>query len=277
MSSSGTWIVFAAEAWRLVRSRTGHAMLLGVLVASAARAWASTLVTIAERPSLTSGGAWACAVDGWRVGLVLAGLVLVAGGARALAADLEQGLVRLALVRSASRSAVFLGRACLAPIAALALWAAAAVGAFAAAGLGLDFGDVVDEGYTLLTADEAWIEVRLAGLVVLPALMASWVLGLLVGALARSAAGAVAAALGLWLAFDLFKGALFGQAADWVFATHAPTLLDTSPFRGLGELLRGFSDAPATDATLRAALFVPLPEALLIVVLGCCVLARRRL
>jgi ABC-type transport system involved in multi-copper enzyme maturation permease subunit len=273
----GVRIVLRAEVWRLLRSRTGWGLTLGVLLLSGARAYSSVLVTLAQRPSLSSGGAWACWADGWRVGLVLAALVLVAGGARSLAADLEQGLVRLALVRSASRSAVLLGRALLAPLCVLALWAASGLGSFFGAALGLDFGPLVDEGYTLLTSSEALADLRLAALAVLPALLASWVLGLTIGAISRSAAGAVAAALGLWLSFDLFKNTLFGRGAEWVFAAHVPTLLDTSPFRGLSELLRGFSDAPSTDATLRAALLVPLPQALLLLAIAWITLTRRRL
>lgn len=273
----GTWIVLRAETWRSLRSRLAWITWSLVTLLAAAQAASSALSTAAQRPSLASGGAWSCWADGWRVGLALGALVLVAGGARALAGDLEQGLVRLAVTRCVSRPALILGRALLGPLHALALWLGSGLGAGAAAGGWLDFGPLVDEGYLLLAASEAFGELRLAALAVLPALVATWVLGLFVGTLARSAAGAVAAALGLWLAFDLFKTALLGRDVDWVFAAHAPTLLDTSPFRGLGDLLRGFSDAPATDETLRAALLVPLPQALALCAGALAVLARRRL
>lgn len=273
----GVRLVLGAELWRLGRSRAAWVLALGVALASAARARGSGLLTLAERGSLSSGGAWAPLADGWRVGLVLAALVLVAGGARSLAADIEQGLVRLALVRSAGRGALLLARTLLAPVCALALWLAAGLGAWLGAAIGLDFGPLVDEGYTLLGADEARRELQLAVLAVLPALGACWILGLAVGVLAPSAASAVAAALGVWLAFDLLKGPLLGRDADWVFAAHAPTLLDSSPLRGLGELLRGFSDAPATDEGLRAALLVPWPQAGVLLVLALVVFARRRL
>lgn len=273
----GTWIVLRAELWRLVRSRAAWAVLLIVMAAAAIRAASSAHGLVAERASLVSGGAWPALADGWRVGLVLGALVLAAGGARALAADLEQGLARLALVRSASRGALLLGRAALGPICVLALWAGSGLAACAAAAALHGFGPLVDEGYTLLRAEEAFRELRLAALAVLPALLATWILGLCIGALAPSAAGAVAAALGLLLAFDLLKGDLLGPAAEWIFAAHAPTLLDSSAFRGLGELLRGYSDAPATGERLRAALLVPLPQALALLALARLALARRRL
>lgn len=273
----GTAIVLRAELWRLLHSRVAWSLLALVALASAARSATSALELSSARPSLTSGGAWPALADGWRVGLVLAALVLVAGGARALAADLESGLARLALTRSASRGALLLGRALLGPIAVAALWGASGLAALAAAGTLAPFGPLVDEGYTLLEAAEALGELRLAALAVWPALLATWILGLLVGAIAPTAAGAVAAALGLWLGFDLLKGDLLGAHGEWIFAAHAPTLLDGSAFRGLGELLRGFSDAPPTDAALRAALIVPLPQALALLAAALTVLARRRL
>ncbi len=273
----GTWIVLRAELWRLAHSRVAWSLVALVALAAAARSAQSAHDLARARPSLVSGAAWPALADGWRVGLVLAALVLVAGGARALAADLESGLARLALTRSASRGALLLGRALLGPIGVLALWTASGLGALAAAGALAPFGPLVDEGYTLLEAREAFGELRLAALAVWPALLATWMLGLAVGSVAPTAAGAVAAALGLWLGFDLLKGDLLGAHAEWIFAAHAPTLLDGSAFRGLGELLRGFSDAPPTDEALRAALIVPLPQAAALLAAALAVLARRRL
>ena len=111
---------------------------------------------------------------------------------------------------------------------------------------------------------------------ILPGLLATYAFGLLVSSFAATATTAVAAALGLFLAFDLFKDAL-GEAHYWVFASHVPTPWDTSAWSELPGVVRGFSDAGFPEALLRVGWAVAPPAALLCVVVACLALGRRRL
>lgn len=277
---TGTLAVFRAELARLVRVRSTWAVALLLALLSAARAFVAVGATVAERGGATdpvsSGTAWAPWIDGWRAGLVVGGLVLVAFGARTLAGDREAGVLRLAVTRSASRGALVWGRLLLAPLLVVAVVALTGAAAWAVARGAGDFGPLVEDGYEILTAEELSGEVRRGVLAVLPALVALFSFGLLVSSVAGSAAVAVPLALGAFLAFDLFKDAL-GDARYFVFAAHAPTLADSSAWSELPGLTRGFSDAGFPDPLVRAGLVAPWPATLVCALAASLVLSRRRL
>ena len=122
-----------------------------------------------------------------------------------------------------------------------------------------------------------WWHVLLRGLLAtLPPLLATFCFGLLVSSVARGGTSAVSLALALYLGFDLFKEVL-GQARTWVFAAFNPSFVDQSYLREVGQIARGYSDAGFTDALFLRNLWLPLPQALLAVVLACWALRRRAL
>ena len=273
---SGTWLVFRAELARLAWSRATWGVAFLLAVCAGMRALTSVAVGAGSAEAISSGRAWAPLADGWRAGIVLGVLVLLTYSARSIAGDRESGVLRLAVTRSATRAAVVWGRLLLAPILIVAILALTGAAAWVAALEAGDFGPLVEDGYELLSADELSAEFTRGLLASLPALVATFAFGLLVSTLARSATSAVATALGAFLAFDLFKDAL-GEARFTVFASFAPTLADTSPWAELTGVARGFSDAGYSEALLRTAAVVPLPEALLCAVLASAILRRRRL
>lgn len=276
----GTLRVFRAELVRLLHLRSTWGVGALLAACSAARALLAVAAAAASRQGspdpVSSGAGWAPLVDGWRVGLVLGVLLILAFAARSLAGDREAGVLRLAVTRSVARPALVWGRLLLSPLLALVVVIITGLAAWLATVGSLDFGPFVEDGYQLLAAEELRAEVLWGALAVVPAMVATFALGLAVSALARSATGAVAGALGLFLAFDLFKEAL-GDGRYWVFAAHAPTLADTSAWSELPGVARGFSDAGFPAEFLDLGLLLPWPEALLLAILAAGVLARRAL
>ncbi|MFT5050017.1 MAG: hypothetical protein ACI8QZ_001410 [Chlamydiales bacterium] len=273
----GSWLILRAELARLLWSRSTWATGLVLAALSALRAMAS--VAAAAGPagaSVSSGRAWAPLADGWRAGLVLGVLVLLTFSARSIAGDRETGVLRLAITRSATRGAVLWGRLMLAPILIVAIVSVTGLAAGLVALRAGDYGPLVEDGYELLSASELREEFTRGLLASLPALWATFAFGLLISCMARSATGAVAGALGAFLAFDLFKDAL-GQARFFVFASYVPTLADSSPWAELTGVARGFSDAGFSDTLLRSAALMPGPEALAMAGLGVLILSRRSL
>ncbi len=285
---SGALRVARAELYRALRSRSAWIVGACVPLAAAARVLAGRIGAAAERADAlargvqpaaaadVSGAGWGALVDGWRVGLVLASLLLVVHGARALAGDRESGVLRVAVTRSASRTGVVLGRALLAPALVLLFVALAGAGAALPAAAFGDFGPLVEEGYELASAEELGRELCKSVLASLPALCATWTFGLFVGALVRSAAGATAAALCAFLAFDLFKEAL-GEARHLVFAAFAPTLVDGSAMHEMAGVARGFSDAGYSSELFAKSLWLPWPQAAILLAAAALATARRPL
>lgn len=277
---SATLRVLRAELRRSVRVRATWFVLSLLAGVAALRAYVSVGSTVAERAGaldpVTSGTAWAPFVDGWRAGLVLGALVLVATSARALAGDRESGVLRLAATRSCTRSSLVWGRLLLAPLLVVAIVTCTGAAAWYVARTHGDFGPLIEDGYEIFTAEELRAEVARGVFAVLPALVAAYAFGLFVSSLSRSATIAVSGALGLFLAFDLFKEML-GSLRAWVFASHVPTLADSSAWSELPGVVRGFSDAGFPEGLYRAALIGPWPTLLLLALGSCLALSRRRL
>lgn len=274
----GSLRVAHAELARLLRVRS--AWFTGLLLAavSATSAWLSHQSAQREGvlDPISSGAGWAALVDGWRAGLVLGSFTLLAFSARAIAGDRESGVLRLGSTRSASRAALFLGRLWLGPFLVLLTMLVTGLTAWLVATRVADLGPLIEDDYEIFTAAELAGDLRTAVLAVLPALLAVFAFGLLVSSLARGATVAVTSALGLFVAFDLFKGTL-GEGGFWVFAAHAPSLIDSSAWSRLSGLARGYSDAGFSDALLRAGWIVPWPAIALATAVGIWVLSRRTL
>ncbi len=275
-----TWLVLRAEALRLARLRSTYAALLALGVLSGLRAWLAVGWAAAERGGtsdpVSSGGAWAPLVDGWALGLVLGTLVLLAHAARSIAGDAESGVLRLAVTRSATRSSLVLGRLLLAPLLVAAVVVVTGLSAWAVAGAAADFGPFVEDGFEIWSAAELRDEVARAVRAIVPPLLATYALGLFVSCGVRGGALATTLALGLFLAFDPFKTAL-GEAHYWVFASHVPTLADSSAWAELSGFARGFSDAGFPPELVRAGYEASWPALLAFTVAACALLRRRSL
>lgn len=283
---SGTWRVFSAELYRLVRSRVAWVagaflFLVPVLRVFAARVVDSSSRLEAARAGrellgLDEGLGWAPLVEGWRAGLALGALLLLIHGARTLAGDRDSGVLRLASTRTASRAALVVGRALLGPILVLLVVAFSGLGAWLAARQWFDFGPLVEDDYLILSVSELLGELRLAVLAALPALWAVHTFGLFVSSLARTSTGAVASSVAVFLAFDLFKEAL-GESRLWVFASYAPSFVDSSAMQSMASVALGYSDAYFAPGLLRMNFILPWPQAILLVLLAAVVSGRRRL
>lgn len=280
-----------AETYRLVHARLTvlvAALLVAVPLLRVGAAYAADVASHAARvqrafargeslpDAMPVGNAWPVLVDGWLAGLTLVALILLLFASRSLAGDLDAGLLRQARTRSVSRAGLVLGRALLAI--PLLLGGVALTGA--AAGLGAAalyaFGPIVEDGYELLAAHEIRAEVVRGVLVALPALLGTYGFGLLVSAIARSGLVAVSAALTLYLAFDLFKDVL-GTRQYWTFAAFCPSFVDNSYMKEVASMARGFSDAGYTEEVFARNLWLPLPQAALLVALACWATRRRAL
>ncbi len=287
----GTLRVARAETYRMVRSRTVWACAaaiasvgaLRVLVAhmaeNAAHATAVQQALLAGRSAPEFGpptNAYAPLVEGWLAGMTLGTLLLLIVSARSLAGDRESGVLRLARTRSASRAALVLGRFLLGPPLVLAVVALAGLGAWLAAWSLFEFGPLVEDGYQIFAEAELRAELRTAVLASFPPLLATFVFGLFVSALGRTATGAVGVCLAVFLGFDLFKEAL-GDSKTWVFATYAPSLVDHSCMQEMAGIAKGYSDSGYTELMLRMNHFVPWPEAALLLGLTCWIVSRRAL
>lgn len=275
---TGTLRVAAAEVGRLLHSRAAWIAMILVALLAAARTHLGVALVEGEEFGLDSGLAWAPFVDGLRASMTLTTLLLVASAAKGLGGDLETGLVRLAVTRSVSRPALVLGRLLVGAGVLLILVTVGGASAWLTASSQLDFGPLAENGYELFTAEEVRSELQAAWLSALPASLSAWAFGLLIGALSRTAAGAVATSLGLLLAFDLMKESL-GGLARFVFAYHAPTLVDSKDGAMLGasQLARAFSDGGVTEGMLRAAHILPWPQTLAMTLLAMLAVRRRSL
>lgn len=288
---TGSLRVFAAEGLRLVRSRMLLVAALVVAGASALRVHGARVMEAAARnaasqralsrgaealPDLGPGNAWAPMVEGWSTGLTLGTLLMLVLAARSLAGDREAGLLPLATTRSVTRGGLVLGRALLGVPLVLGMLALTGLAAWAMARSEFAFGPLVEHGYEILSEDELGSELLRALLAMLGPLLATWVFGLTVSALCSSSAVAVGLTLTLFLGFDLFKQVL-GEGQRWLFASFAPSLVDTSALAEMTGVARGLSDAGFSEAVYAMNMTLPWPQAVVMLALAWFVTARRSL
>jgi len=282
---TGTIRVFRSEWFRFLRYRTTWVSTAFLLLVPALFVFSTHVADLAEAArrasvgraaveTVESGDAWAPFVDAWKAGLVLSTLLLLIHSARSLAGDCDRGVLRLAVTRSTTRGDLVWGRALLSIGLVLGAVFTSGLGAYAVAEYYYDFGPLIDDGYEIMSKEELFAELELAIVSALPALFATYCFGLLLSSLMRSATGAVATALALFLVFDLFKDIL-GDGQYWVFAAFAPSFVDTSAMKEMAGIARGFSDAMFEPFS--QSLVLPLPEALLMLVCSSWVLSRKTL
>lgn len=286
-----TWRILRVEGFRLWRGRLWVWALVLVAAIASLRVVAEYAGVAAERaaavqealaegrpapPTADAPNAYGPFVDGWLAGLTVATLLLLVASSRGLASDAHDGLLRLAVTRSTPRGALVTGRVLLGFPLTVAAAAATGLAAYATAAALFEFGPIVEDGYELIGVDELRGEIGRAALAVLPAMFAAWCFGLVVSSASRSGATGVVAALALFFGFDLFKDVL-GDAQYWAFASFCPSLVDSSAMGEAALAARGFSDAgfPAHVVTLNS--LVPLPQAVLFVLVAVVVIRRRGL
>jgi hypothetical protein len=215
-------------------------------------------------------------VDGASTGLTVLYLILVAAAAYSFAAERDNGVIRHLVIRRVSRSALVLAK-----FTALNLFAMLAVAVLLlVTGLGAyafwEFGPVIEDGYELIGADDIQQEIRLGLMLAVMPLPAALAMGLFVATCVRTATQAVAAAIGVTLALDVFKGVL-GDAAHYLFSAFQPSLIDRSYLLEVSRIVRGYSDVLVDERVQQLNLLVPAPEALLLLVLALGTAARKRL
>jgi len=288
---NGALRVLRAEWYRLARSRAvlGGAAFLAVL--SALRVYATRVADLASYaaavqralsrgapapPPPPAGNAWAPFADGWLAGLTVSTLLLLILSARTLAGDREAGLLRVARTRSVSRLGLLAGRALLGLLLVVTAMALTGAAAFAAAAWWFDFMPVQEGSYVLASTAELRLELLRAVAATLPPLVATWCFGLAVSSIARGGTGAVSGALALYLGFDLFKTVL-GEQQYLVFAAFNPSFVDHSCLKEFAGIARGFSDAGYSAALYQQNLWLPWPQAALLLGLAGWVVSRRAL
>jgi len=288
---TGALRVFRAEAYRLSRSRTvalaglflaavaalrvlgAHAADMSAYAAAAQRALSAGK---AVPPLPPPGNAWAPFADGWLAGLTVGTLLLLIASARTLAADRETGLLRLASTRSVSRAGLVVGRMLHGVLLVTLVMGVTGLAAWLTASALFQFGPLVEDKYEILSSAELRDEFLRAVYATLPALLATWSFGLAVSALLGSGIGAVSVALATWLGFDLFKDVL-GQAQYTVFAAFNPSFVDRSCLKQFAGVARGFSDAGYSESLYAQNLWLPWPQALLLLLLAVWITKRRPL
>ena len=224
----------------------------------------------------SSNNAWGPLVDSFSTGLTLLSLSLVAYAAWTFANDRDTGALRHVLIRRVSRMGLVLAKLLTVFLLALATLGlmSAAIGIITA--LLWDFGPVVEDGYELISSEEIRAEVALGLRLAIIPLPAALAFGLLVSVLAQSATQAVTSALGITLAMDIFKGVL-GERASYLYASFQPSLIDQSYLQDVSRLVRGYSDVMIDNRVLQLNEWVPIPEALVFIVLALVIVRRKTL
>lgn len=214
--------------------------------------------------------------DGIRNGLIIINLLAIGVAAYGLAYERDIGAIRHSIIRATSRHHYLLAKY----VAMLLLVFVAVLltigAAFVVGSVLWHFGPVIEDGFELISVAEIHSELIQGVVLALLPLPASVALGLLVSVVDKNATQAVALALGLTLAFDLLKGAI-NSAAQWMYAFYQPALLDKSYLGEVAKIVRGFSDVLVNENQLALNVWLPLPQALVLLVLALMLLRRREL
>ncbi|MEX2130555.1 MAG: ABC transporter permease subunit [Pseudohongiellaceae bacterium] len=216
-------------------------------------------------PGLTS--SYGYLVDGFNTGITLLGLTLAGQAAYSFAYDRDTGLIRHLLIRRCSRTELTLAKLVHLLLMALLSLLLLLVSGWLVAGMLWEYGPVVEDGYELISMVEIHREIVLGlqlAVIPLPAVIA---FGLLVSVLAQSAAQALSVALGVTLAVDVFKS-LLGDAANYLYATFQPSLLDQSYLGEVSRIVRGYSDVLLDEKALLLNYWVPLPQMIILAALA---------
>jgi len=215
-------------------------------------------------------------VDGLSTGLTMLGLLLVAQGAYSFSYERDIGSIRHLLIRRVSRASMLTAKLLHLHLLAFLSAVLLLLTCYLLSGMLWEYGAIVEDGFELISEqeihEEIWLGLHLA-LIPLPAAIA---FGLLVSVSAQSATQAVTTALGITLAIDIFKG-LFGDFANYLYASFQPSLLDQSYLQSVSRIVRGYSDVLVDDSVLQLNMWVPVPALLLFFAAGLWIVQRRKI
>jgi ABC-type transport system involved in multi-copper enzyme maturation permease subunit len=214
------------------------AQLLIAALGDASTATQQTL--IGEETVATNGyGNW---VDSLVTGFTALGLLITGYSAHSFAADRELGALRHRLIRLSSRTQIVIVKLLLLHLLALASLLLLILGSWLLSTALWELGPVIEDAVFPLPAAIAF--------------------GVLLSVVAQSAMQSLSLALGLTLAFDVFKTSL-GDMAGYVYARFQPSLIDASYLGDVARLARGYSDVLIDERLLVLNLWSPLPAFLL--------------
>lgn len=234
------------------------AQLLIAALGDASTAAQQTL--IGEETVATNGyGNW---VDSLVTGFTAAGLLITGYSAQSFAADRELGALRHRLIRLSSRTQIVIVKLLLLHLLALASLLLLILGSWLLSTALWELGPVIEDGYELISEGEILHEIHLGLRLAVYPLPAAIAFGVLLSVVAQSAMQSLSLALGLTLAFDVFKTSL-GDMAGYVYARFQPSLIDASYLGDVARLARGYSDVLIDERLLVLNLWSPLPAFLL--------------
>jgi len=211
---------------------------------------------------------------GLGAGLPVAAIVAAGLASQTFSGELSRGTLRHLVTAPLGRGAVTLGKLAAAVLAAVLTFSLAALAAGLAAGVLFDFTDVVEvleirggKTIPIVSADELWPVLRHT-LAVLPLPLAAYAgVGLLAGAIPRSATAGLVLSAAAVLFLDLLRvpGRAFGFE-EHLLSAHAPQALgDTSAVSVLLDTVRFPNDDPlgfASGAPLTSLLWLAVCAAL---------------
>lgn len=215
-------------------------------------------------------------VDGLSTGLIITYLVFVAVAAYSFAGERDHGVLRHLTIRQSSRGAILAAKIMGLHIKVVLACVLLFVACLSTCATLWDFTAVVEDGYELISTTEIEQEIRLGLTLALLPLPACLCLGLLLSVVAHSALQAVTLGLGLTLFLDIFKGA-FGQAAQYIYTRFQPSLLDTSYLKEVSRIARGFSDILIDEQVMQLNYWIPVPQAVLFLLLAFVLVKRKSL
>lgn len=234
------------------------AQLLIAALGDASTAAQQTL--IGEETVATNGyGNW---VDSLVTGFTALGLLITGYSAHSFAADHELGALRHRLIRLSSRTQIVIVKLLLLHLLALASLLLLILGSWLLSTALWELGPVIEDGYELISEGEILDEIHLGLRLAVFPLPAAIAFGVLLSVVAQSAMQSLSLALGLTLAFDVFKTSL-GDMAGYVYARFQPSLIDASYLGDVARLARGYSDVLIDERLLVLNLWSPLPAFLL--------------
>ncbi|MCG3133674.1 MAG: Vitamin B12 import ATP-binding protein BtuD [Planctomycetes bacterium] len=185
-------------------------------------------------------------------GLPLLAAVVASIGSQSVAGESARGTLRNLALRPVGRGRIVAGKLLALSVAAVAAFALTEAASWAAAGASFGFGDLVEilpngVEMPLQKASDVWPDAVRASWMPAVAVLAYASLGVLVGSVARSAAGAMAAAIGLVAV--LVVGLAFAPSGA-LPSSHLPwwQVRDLSPVRRLFDVSQGVSNALPADA-----------------------------
>jgi ABC-type transport system involved in multi-copper enzyme maturation permease subunit len=226
----------------------------------------------ASDPPIT---AYAYFVDGLSNGMTILALFLVALCAYSFAYDRDTGLLRHLLIRRVSRTNVLLAKLLQLHLIAFTALLLLILTNWFISGLFWEFGPVVEDGFELIGEEEIRSEILLGLKLALLPIPAAIAFGVLVSVVTQSTTQAVATALGITLAIDIFKSTL-GDYSYYLFASFQPSLIDQSYLQDVSRIVRGFSDVLIDERVLLLNTWIPIPQMLLLAVIALILVQRRK-